>query len=873
MVGNTFTEIIYRAILSTETTTDIYAQGNDLDKIKSEYDSISAGDFDNPNSNYNSKILESRINKYEFIGDDTLNAEDYIEDLENTDYWNLTDEDIEDIDSDSVFAINKSTDEMIDEIREFIKQEYNIGGRYAEKYMTISIDDENEDYIADLKIRTADHSQNARNNDNTSYNLSFVIANKNATEGSFIPLGEEYYYDDNADIEDIKEEIKVIIDEKIEYIKENGKKYKDGGDIQAYEEAMGISYAEGGEAKPKKVYVSIQLDNNLEKIPNTFNEYFTTYDEKTFEELKKGVLKGVVGVSSSPNNIAEWFIHRDCLIVMEYEEFIAINETETINYYDPYQLMKNNLYLFKRLYANISRYGEQQDSYVFKQTLVKILEKIILEIDLKMNLAEGQKYSELRRISQFLSPYITREFPEWIEKNEIKIESPIDLTNAILDFNKLNDGASYLGSGFENPVLTFDELLPVVEKGITNASRVYDSEQEIVLNNRELNIPKNSQLFFIGKDEVGRERESNRDDLIEKYNLKELYKVYFVDRQQIQKYRDFWLKKEEEKFNQKIETGKQDLEIKKSQVTDNLIDYFIQHSIDTVIDKVNKEILSYELGSLEFYDSTKDDYEEMNWVNIPLVNELFSKYTEIVEKSWEEIIENKSVNQVNLYSFNVFQDDANRKLKTYFEQNRDKYEELDNYRNTKGRPSLNLSFFEYDMLKSLDDYQDLPEWIDYKELSKMYLEKMGSEIYRYYDKKDLPLISYYKQGGETNELIIGKTYSGKQVRDIVSKYESQEGTDMQGFAISYIKLKDNYILDYVDIQKLIENDIDLKAFISDEYNANENIEYDYIRQPILLGTNEYSKKQNTVLDGYHRVLQALYNKDKKIVAFTNLEFH
>ncbi len=524
-------------------------------------------------------------------------------------------------------------------------------------------------------------------------------------------------------------------------------RFSDGGDIQAYEEAMGISYAEGGEAKPKKVYVSIQLDNTYKEIPNTYNEYFTTYDEKTFEELKNGVLKGVVGVSSSPNNIAEWFIHRDCLIVMDYDEFMAINETEIINYYDPYQLMKNNLYLFKRLYANISRYGEQKDSYVFKQTLVKILEKIILEINLKMNLAEGQKLSELYRISRFLSPYETRAFPEWIEKNEIKIESPIDLTNAILDFNKLMDGASYLGYGFENPVLTFDELLPVVEKGITNASRVYDSEQEIVLNNRELNIPKNSQLFFIGKDEVGRERESNRDELIEKYNLKELYKLFFIDRQQIQKYRDFWLKKEEEKFNQKIETGKQDLEIKKSQVTDNLIDYFIQHSIDTVIDKVNKEILSYELGSLEFYDSTKDDYEEMNWVHIPLVNELFSKYTEIVEKSWEEIIENKSVNQVNLYSFNVFQDDAHRKLKTYFEQNRDKYEELDNYRNTKGRPSLNLSFFSYDLLKSLSDYQDLPEWIDYEELSKMYLNKMGVEIYRYYNKKDLPLISYYKQGG------------------------------------------------------------------------------------------------------------------------------
>ena len=618
-----------------------------------------------------------------------------------------------------------------------IKEAYDFGSEYFES----------EIYGQPYKIRmNKNHPRNSsRNDDQSIHNLSLI----NVDYPSAVVFREQYdklqyQYDKIYDWDIAKEKIQDFFYE----IKDRSEDYSNGGDIQAYEEAMGISeFDEGGEAKPKKVYVSIKLDNNLEKIPNTFNEYFTTYDEKTFEELKNGVLKGVVGVSSSPNNIAEWFIYRDCLIVMDYEEFIAINETETINYNDPYQLMKNNLYLFKRLYANITRYGEQEGSYVFTQTLVKILEKMIREINLEMNLAEGQKLSELYRISQFLSPYITRAFPEWIEKNEIKIESPIDLTNAILDFNKLNEGASSLGYGFENPVLSFDELLPIVEKGITNASSVYDSEQEIVLNNRKLNVPKNSQLFFVGKDELGNKRESNKDELIEKYNLKELYKVYFVNAKEIQKYRDFWLKKEEEKFNQKIETGKQNLEIKKSQVTNQLIDYFIQHSIDTVIDKVNKEILSYELGSLEFYDSTKDDYEEMNWVYIPLVNELFSKYTEIVEKSWEEIIENKSVNEVNLYSFNVFQDDANRKLKTYFEQNRDKYEELDNYINTKGRPRFNLGFLEYDLLKSLFDYQDLPEWIDYKELSKMYLKRMGSEIYRYYDKKDLPLISYYKQGG------------------------------------------------------------------------------------------------------------------------------
>ena len=75
--------------------------------------------------------------EYQFIGGDDFEAQDYIEDLDNTDFWTLTNEDTNDIESESVADINKATDEMINEIREFIKEEYNIGGRYAEKYMTI----------------------------------------------------------------------------------------------------------------------------------------------------------------------------------------------------------------------------------------------------------------------------------------------------------------------------------------------------------------------------------------------------------------------------------------------------------------------------------------------------------------------------------------------------------------------------------------------------------------------------------------------------------------------------------------------------------------------------------------------------------------
>jgi len=523
-------------------------------------------------------------------------------------------------------------------------------------------------------------------------------------------------------------------------------KYSDGGDIQAYKEAMDISeFKEGGEAKPKKVYVSITLDNEIE---GNFPDYFWKYDEKTFEELKSGVLKGVVGVSSSPNNIAEWFISRDCLIVMDYEEFMAINETETINYYDPYQLMKNNLYLFKRLYANITRYGEQEGSYVLKQTLVKILEKIIREINLEINLAEGQKYSELYRISRFLSPYETRAFPDWIENNKIKIESPIDLTNAILDFNKLND--NWLGNGFPNSVLTFDELLPIVEKGITNASSVYDSEQEIVLTNRELNIPKNSQLFFVDKDEVGRVKESNKDELIQKYNLKELYKIYFVDRQQIQKYRDFWVKKEEEKFNKKLEKGREDLEFKKEQVLDELINYFLEKSISYVKNELEKEYLEYS-ESLEYYDETDDDYIEQNLFSIPLVESIMNTYILIIKNFWKSFIQKKQVKNLDLYAFDMFYFNVKQELKNYFENKKDELDKLNNYRNTRGGFSLDPYRFERLLLKTIDDYEKLPELIDYKKLSKMYLDKMGTELYRYYDKKDLPLISQYKDGGEADE--------------------------------------------------------------------------------------------------------------------------
>jgi hypothetical protein len=592
-------------------------------------------------------------------------------------------------------------------------------------------------------------------------------------------------------------------------------KYADGGDIQAYEEAMGISeFDEGGETKPKKVYVSIQLSYEFKKIEkDSFgysNNYFRKYDEKPFEELKNGVLEGLVGVSSSPNNIAEWFINRDCLIVMDYEEFMAINETETINYYDPYQLMKNNLFLFKRLYANVSRRGEQEGIYI--QTLIKICEKLVSEINLEMNVSEGQRSSELYRISRFLSPYETKAFTTWIEENSIKIESPIDLTNAILDFNKLND--SYLGSGFENPVLTFDELLPIVEKGITNASKIYESEQEIVLTNRRLSIPKKSQLFFIAKDELGRDTDNNRDELIKKYNLKELYKVYFVDRQEIQKYRDKWLKKEEEKFNQKFTKGLEDLELKKQQVVEELLNLFLNKSINSFKEQYEKYYIQESSETKMFYDDNSDDYAEIFWYSVPLVQLIVNKYYEIVQTNWSRFIESKRVKDLNLYSFSNFCDEVKYNLKDFFRDNYDELDKLNDWREIRGNGYLSLSNIEYLLIKSVDDYENLPEWISYKELAKMYLNKMGSELYRYYMKKEIYLGSEYKDGGEAKQNKNTLTNKSKMENEILIVDMNMYHYDTSvNFMNQEIPLKLNAPKNEVRfIEFAIENNIDFEQW-------------------------------------------------------------
>jgi len=94
--------------------------------------------------------------------------------------------------------------------------------------------------------------------------------------------------------------------------------------------------------------------------------------------------------------------------------------------------------------------------------------------------------------------------------------------------------------------------------------------------------------------------------------------------------------------------------------------------------------------------------------------------------------------------------------------------------------------------------------IDYKELAKMYLDKMGVELYRYHDKKDLPLISKYKDGGETDELnlIKNNTMNTNNPKDTITM-------DVP-LLIRFAELMREDIKTDVALHEVIENLLDIK---------------------------------------------------------------
>jgi 8-oxo-dGTP pyrophosphatase MutT (NUDIX family) len=533
---------------------------------------------------------------------------------------------------------------------------------------------------------------------------------------------------------------------------ENKEKFADGGDIQAYEEAMGISeFDEGGEAKPKKVYVSIRLQSKRENIINEDRiwrgDRFTIFEEKTFEELKNHQLIGIRGVSLSPNNIGDWFSYKDCLVVMNYDEFFKLNDATKVKYDDPYQLMENDLKIFNRLYGNSEYTDEREKKITRGENLKKIIEKLPFYFDkakYEYYYDDAQKRDELTRYYMAIGNFGYK-FVDWIIKNDYIINNPNELVEKIIQFTHLPDSESgidyYYRYGLEKYVLTAEDIFPIVMKGLIKAGSTYTDEAEVIINNKLLNLPNNTQLFFKKEDF----EKSDLQDLIDKYELNQTYRVYSIKSQYIKEYQDKLLAKRTKRDVSKWELGKEQLEIKKELVLNDLQKLFFDKSLN----KINK-ILDEKYPLKYYLDWEGDKTKYYRWNEVIEVQFLLNKFFEITLRDWKSVFRTKRANEIYSTSFYALYNSIDYFFRQFIEQNRDYLETINKFHNENG-DTLWVYDIERAVLDMVNNTYEEENGISYLQLAKRYFQMIGGELTSYYKQDEIVMPSIYKDGGETDE--------------------------------------------------------------------------------------------------------------------------
>ena len=429
---------------------------------------------------------------------------------------------------------------------------------------------------------------------------------------------------------------------------------------------------------------------------------------------------------------------------MKYDEFVKLNDFTIIDYDNPEQLMADDMKLFNRLYQD--KRDENTDEETLKGQRRNILQNVLRKFKQPFDIANKKEPNlstkqGLYRIEHFLEE--SYKFINWIVNNNNIINSSDDLAEKIIEYH-YSDDSNYISTFYgntEDKNIDKKYILPFVIEMIKSAGNVFKSEQEIYLNNKTLNIPSDSQLFF--KNE--KDKKSNLSELIDKYKLREKYSVYFVKHQDIQKYSSLASQQRTNKAQEKFNSERKELEIKKDAVVHELLYFFLGQSLKSFKEIIEKEIAEYSDSTLFYYDYD-EERKEIDWYGIILVQLIVNKYIEIIQNNWKQFVSTKDVKDITIHSFYDFQNNSNRELIKYFEENKLELEKINDYHNVNGN-WLSEYRIEYWLKKSVDDYQDMPEWIDYKELAKMYLEKMDAQMYRYYSEQEIPLFSKYNEGG------------------------------------------------------------------------------------------------------------------------------
>jgi len=484
--------------------------------------------------------------------------------------------------------------------------------------------------------------------------------------------------------------------------------------------------------KIKKVYVSIRVGYRTTQTTDYSKPYFTlhqieSFDNKTFEELSVNFLEGIAGVSTSKYNIAEWLVHRDCLIVMPFEDFIQLNFAEQILYEDADYLTRNGLDVMFRIY---DRKGKDDSDYM--QVLGNLFPKIKSEFDLEYDaIATGSNADLFAVCSSIFDIYNSGKFKEYFSKQN-RVNSVKDFVDIVLKYNESGQYKNdyYYNKDFPQNI-DEDKLEKIIRRGIVNSIKIYSSESEWILKDKTLYIPDNSQLFFVEKNYDNYFQKIQ--EYIEKYNLKKYYKIGFVKQEDIEKFRRYYITETEKRYAEILFKGRTDVSKK------------IEKALFELNNEIRQQItekFNYEFSNSYSYPLKDEDGVTYNSIlQIKKVDNILQDFTNLFLQTFtnyaKSIIDYKSKHQYILF-FENFVNKVRNIRDEYSTE--DEQIAFDTYGS---RIYASTIYAIYTLV--LND-------IDIYKYANKIKEFVGSDLYRYYTKAEIS----FKEGGEmqSNKLAI-----------------------------------------------------------------------------------------------------------------------
>ena len=227
--------------------------------------------------------------------------------------------------------------------------------------------------------------------------------------------------------------------------------------------------------------------------------------------------------------------------------------------------------------------------------------------------------------------------------------------------------------------------------------------------------------------------------------MEKTYRVYSIKSQYIKEYQDKLYAKRTKRDVSKWELGKEQLEIKKELILNDLQKLFFNKSLD----KINK-ILEEKYPSTYYFDWEGEETKYFRWNEVIEVQFLLNKFFEITLRDWKSVFRTKRANEIYSMSFYGIYNSIEHFLREFIEQNRDYLENINKYHNENG-DYLWLYDIERAVLGVVSTNWDEGNGISEKQLAKKYFQMIGGELTSYYKQDEIVMPSIYKDGGESDE--------------------------------------------------------------------------------------------------------------------------